>query len=509
MTEKAPYAIIEWNRLLVILMGGVMSSVAQIAHILREVLEEEANRLGRESGWQQRQRALSGADFVQTLLFGWWQDPQISLDGLTQVAGRRLVQISASGLHQRFTPEAAQLLFQILTQLVEAHFHHPLVETLPFLRAFPAVLLEDSSTIALPRELVQIWQGSGKEDGKVSAPASVKLFVRLDLRNGTLEGPVLTAGRHTDTRSPLSLDDIPAGGLYLADLGFASGQRFGQIVGKAAGLRGADKRYFLSRLLPKMRLQTRRGHRIELRGILPQQVGERIELGVILPTAGRLPVRLILERVPEEVAEWRREHVREAARHQGREANEEVLNLCGWCLLLTNVPRRLLTIEQVLVLIRARWQIERLFCLWKDQGGVDRWHSQHPWRILCELYAKLAAMVVQHWLVGLGCWQDPYRSMVKAAQVCRREAGRVMASLVEGNLEAVLTAVVRCMQSGCRLNTRKQFPSTAQYLAGTPLTGKQRPHLPKRPRRRRTRRWPAGRGWTSNRQVRKVPLADP
>ena len=161
---------------------------------------------------------------------------------------------------------------------------------------------------------MQIWQGSGKEDGKVSAPASVKLFVRLDLRNGTLEGPVLTAGRHTDTRSPLSLDDIPAGGLYLADLGFASGQRFEQIVGKAAGLRGADKRYFLSRLLPKMRLQTRRGHRIELRGILPQQVGERVELGVILPTAGRLPVRLILERVPEEVAEWRREHVREAAR---------------------------------------------------------------------------------------------------------------------------------------------------------------------------------------------------
>src|SRR5690242_14503602 len=91
--------------------GGAMTSVAQMAQILTEVLEDEANRLGRESGWQQRQRALSGADFVQTLLFGWWQDPKISLDGLTQVAGRRQVQISASGLHQRFTPQAAQLLF--------------------------------------------------------------------------------------------------------------------------------------------------------------------------------------------------------------------------------------------------------------------------------------------------------------------------------------------------------------------------------------------------------------
>jgi DDE family transposase len=486
-----------------------MTSVAQMAQILTEVLEDEANRLGRESGWQQRQRALSGADFVQTLLFGWWQDPKISLDGLTQVAGRRQVQISASGLHQRFTPQAAQLLFQILTRLVQAHFRQPLVETLPFLRAFPAVVLEDSSTIALPRELVAIWQGSGKKDGKVSAPASVKLFVRLDLRNGTLEGPVLTAGRQTDTRSPLSLDDLPAGSLYLADLGFASGQRFEQIVGKAAGLRGPSKRYFLSRLPPKVRLLTRRGHRIELRGLLPQQVGERVELGVILPKAGRLPVRLIMERVPEEVAEFRRARLLEVAHRLGREANEELLRLCGWSLLLTNVPRRLLTMEQVLVLIRARWQIERLFYLWKDQGGVDRWHSQHSWRILCEVYAKLAAMVIQQWLIGLGCWQDPYRSIVKAAQVCRREAGRVMASLVEGNLEAVLTSVMRCMQSGCRLNTRKQFPSTAQYLAGTSLPDKQRPHLPKRPRRRRFRRWPAGRGWASTKRVRKAPLSDP
>ena len=171
MTEKAPYAIIEWNRLLVIEMEGAMTSVAQMAQTLSEVLEEEATRLGRESGWQQRQRALSGADFVQTLLFGWWQDPKISLDGLTQVAGRRLVQISASGLHQRFTPQAAHLLFQILTRLVQAHFRQPLVETLPFLRAFPAVVLEDSSTIALLRRVGGDLAGERKERWKGECPS--------------------------------------------------------------------------------------------------------------------------------------------------------------------------------------------------------------------------------------------------------------------------------------------------------------------------------------------------
>jgi hypothetical protein len=65
--------------------------------------------LARETGWQQRELKLSGADFVQTLIFGWLQEPEISLDGLTQVAARREVSISSSRLNQRFTKEGSDL----------------------------------------------------------------------------------------------------------------------------------------------------------------------------------------------------------------------------------------------------------------------------------------------------------------------------------------------------------------------------------------------------------------
>ncbi len=98
-------------------------------------------------------------------------------------------------------------------------------------------------------------------------------------------------------------------------------------------------------------------------------------------------------------------------------------------MVLTNVPRRRLSAEQVLVILRLRWQIERLFRLWKEHGHLDEWRSKKPWRILCEVYAKLAAMLIQHWLIQLGCWQEPHRSLVKAAQMVRREAGRLMVGL--------------------------------------------------------------------------------
>ena len=44
--------------------------------------------------------------------------------------------------------------------------------------------------------------------------------------------------------------------------------------------------------------------------------------------------------------------------------------------------------------------------------------------------------------------------------------------LSRGGLEATVTGIVRYMQSGCRLNTRKTIPTTSQFLLGTPLSGR-------------------------------------
>ena len=148
-----------------------------------------------------------------------------------------------------------------------------------------------------------------------------------------------------------------------------------------------------------------------------------------------------------------------------RQPSKQQLSLCEWTLLITNIPTPLAAVEEVLVLARARWQIELLFKLWKQQGQIDEWRSKNPWRILCEVYAKLVAMVIQHWVLLVSCWSYPDRSMVKGAQTVRSYAimlATALAGLIP--LQVVVAYIARCLASGCRMNRRKRQPNTYQLL---------------------------------------------
>jgi sulfur relay (sulfurtransferase) complex TusBCD TusD component (DsrE family) len=178
-----------------------------------------------------------------------------------------------------------------------------------------------------------------------------------------------------------------------------------------------------------------------------------------------LPTRLLAVRVPQEVAAARRRRLRAAARKKGRQASATRLALAAWTLLVTNGPSDRLTLREALVLARVRWQIELLLKWWMRHGRVDESRSTKPWRILCEVYAQLLAMLVQHgvWLVS--CWAYPHRSLVKAAQTGQKQALHLASTL--GSLRRFLTAlstVQRCVAAGCRMNRRKKHPNTYQLL---------------------------------------------
>jgi hypothetical protein len=431
-------------------------SVTQVMEQYQSILEEEVRDIAYETGVIKRQGKIDAATLAQMMIFGFWQDPEIRLSGLAQIGGRREVHVTESAISQRFTPECAEMFQKILQRLTEVQLESEKVD-IPLLKQFSAVIVEDSTSMVLPEELAGVWKGCGGSSGM--SEAAVKAFVQWDVLKGALHGPRLTDGRTNDHKTLFPVEELPAESLYIADLGFFGIERLCCI---ARGDKG--KRYFVSRLQPKTNLYHRSGHCIDLKGILPQQVGQVREVGVVLGNKNGVPVRLLMVKVPKDVVDERHERIRRAAQKHGRVPSEEVLELAHWTIVITNISRKRANYSQILVLLRLRWQIERLFRLWKEDGKIDEWRTKKPYRILCELYAKLCAMVIQQSLIQEGCWLDPLRSLVKAADSLRRECNRIMVAFYEGNLEKTVQSILRTLRSGCRIERRTTYPSTAQLL---------------------------------------------
>lgn len=210
----------------------------------------------------------------------------------------------------------------------------------------------------------------------------------------------------------------------------------------------------------------------DLPDLLAAQTSAVVDLEVRLGQAGTLECRLLAVRAPQEVVDQRRRRLHAAARRRGTTPSTASLALAAWTILITNVPVERLTVAEALVVARTRWQIELLFKLWKSHGRIDESRSDKPWRLLCEVYAKLVAMLVQHWILVVCCWCYPDRSLTKAAQTIRRLVLHLACVLrVREQLTAALSIIQDCFAIGCRINKRKKEPHTYQLLFGAIADG--------------------------------------
>jgi hypothetical protein len=435
-----------------------MASITQVAETMQYVLTEVADKVARESGFVQRESKMGGAEFAQTLSFGWLSNPAATLEELAQTAATIGVAISAQGLDQRFTASGAAFLKKVLdeavTQLIQGE-----APAVPILNRFTAVYIQDSTVINLPEELLEEWSGCGSDTSK--GQAAVKIEVRLDLVSGEMVGPFLENGRMNDAVSCIQAVPIPAGALRIADLGYWSLDEMNRIS-ETGG-------FWLSRVKTNVRITPKGGKSQDILDFLNNLTCGSIDCDVLISERHKTPVRLLVVRVPQEVAEQRRRKLREEAQRRQRPLSQRSLFFADWTILATNVPENLLSLGEALIVMRSRWQIELLFKLWKSHGLIDEWRSSKPWRILCEVYAKLLSVLLQHWLFLISFWEFANRSLVKATHTIRKYAFHLACTFsVLASLEIAIETITKCLGAGCRINTRKKDPRCFQLLQSIP-----------------------------------------
>ena len=190
------------------------TTIPELSQILQELLIQDADTIGRTSGFIQRQRKFKGSSFAQSLIFGWQANPQASLEELCQSACASGVMISPQGFQDRLnSPQAATFMHQLLERAVSYVVESQGARS-DLLARFAGVYIQDSTIIELPLALRELWTGCGNQKSK---HAGLKIQTLLNYQQGHLGLQLIKAKRHDCSLQTL---DLPSGSLRLADVGY-------------------------------------------------------------------------------------------------------------------------------------------------------------------------------------------------------------------------------------------------------------------------------------------------
>ncbi len=439
-----------------------MESMRTTASILQRLCGPDLEELAVGTGVIKRRRKFDAASLVRTLVFAALKYRVPAPADFKRTALQFGVDVSKAAIPARFTDPLVAFLGLVLMRFVE-HLLTARRAACASVQGFSGIYLGDATTVPLPESYAAQFPGCGGTAG--SGRAALKLQLLWELLSGGLQRLVIEAGKSSDAVSPIAHELVPAGSLMVFDLGYFCLDRFRRLMDAGVS--------WISRLQPGMVVYDGAGRGLSLLDELQRryEAGERlIDIGILLGATQRLPCRLVAVRVPQEVASRRRQEARVKAAKHGRAVSGEHLRWQDWTIFVTDCPAERLTWAAVVVLYRARWQIELMFKLWKSHNGlVAHRPDASPQERLAMVYAKLIGAVIQHWILLTATWSLMDRSLMKAAATLREWINNLAEALDDPNEVADVLGRLEAVLRGDRVERRHKRPSHFQLLENPEL----------------------------------------
>lgn len=436
-----------------------MNIISKVKAALEGVFGKTAAEAAQKTGLIKRQRKFTAESLALTFILGLLNNPRANANDLARSAAFAGIDVSPQAVEKRITPELAEFfeaIFRKSTQTIVASNE----ALAPVLEKFTCVTLLDSSSLQLPDSQKERFAGTGGAYG--SGQSALKLQTEWDLRSGALTCVQIEQGKEPDGASSRQQAKFEPGSLRITDLGYFNLSVFTAIA--------EAKAFFLSRVQHVTVLWVdgkRVGNVVEW---LNSQDQNQVDCWVEVGAKGGVRCRLIAWKVPEEQANRRRQRVRKDAAKRRRQPTEAALKACEWTFLITNVPEEELSVKEVIVLYRARWQIELLFKRWKSIGLIDVLSGKNDVEVMVRFWTKLCAALIQHWLTIMVAWNST--SCFSLARVAMQISGHVEALLdalaIGNDVVQVLERFSRSVKRICQRDKRSK-PGTFELLQNPEL----------------------------------------
>ena len=364
----------------------------------------QSDHLARSVGLiRRRSRKFSAEGFLLTLLHAVCHGHASFGAMAMRLAEFESASLTRQSFHERLQKKAVLFLEKILTSLlVEREVSR--VGEMSFLR----VLVQDSTQFWMNRKNSRHYRGVSNNSGET---AGGKLDLIMDLASGQfIDCREVEACTQDRSLGPKLLDEVRKGDLVIRDLGYfdvAAFQRFEEL--------GAS---WISRLHGTADVIVESGQQIET--VLEASTRNVIDMEVEV-TAGRHRARLVAIRLPEEVANRRRQQKRDKRIKNKTSPRKRTLVREGWNLYLTNLTETQCSPDKLVRSYEQRWQIEIQFRALKQstamKKAMTRITNRHHLRAL--LYAAMifaALTVCIHRLIA-SALPEPFRLSIEKTAI--------------------------------------------------------------------------------------------
>jgi hypothetical protein len=154
-----------------------MEIVGQVAATMQHLLGPSLDELGRTTGVIQRLRKFTGTSLLHMLILTLLRKPKAKATDFQSTAAQLGLDVTATAVEHRFTPELVTFLHVVLERTV----HRALAaapQAVDLLKQFTRILIGDSSTLARPEELADRFPGCGGTSGSERAALKIHLLAQ-------------------------------------------------------------------------------------------------------------------------------------------------------------------------------------------------------------------------------------------------------------------------------------------------------------------------------------------
>jgi len=149
---------------------------------------------------------------------------------------------------------------------------------------------------------------------------------------------------------------------------------------------------------------------------------DKLEKEVYIGKDEKLPVRLIIELMPDEVFNTRMLKINKYNKKKGYKTSKNFSNRARFNLFISNIPLKIIDGEAIAKIYKIRWQIELVFKIWKSIFGLDNITPMKYERLMCTLNTRLLLVLVnwETFMIQRGLL------LKKTGKLCKRSVNHIL-----------------------------------------------------------------------------------